>query len=110
MDFIKSWWLQNFDFIDIPLSAAYEVVAPCKHKRAACLVLAMIFHEEKKKIKNCNILQKGKILLGGLPDKAIHALEIQTCFTTNSFIKKEAISEPETHEHKHSQTIYNSVP
>lgn len=72
----------------------------------------MIFHEEKKekKFKRCNIFQKGKILLGGLHDKDTHTLEIQTCFTTNSFVKKEAISEPETQEHKHSQTIYNSVP
>lgn len=69
-----------------------------------------LFFMRKKVSSNAVSYRKGKIYLGGVHDKDTHPLEIQTCLTTNRFVKRRQISEPETREHKQSQTIYNSVP
>lgn len=102
--------IAKFEVIDIPLSLLHMKLWLHVSTSEQLAWYLQLFFMRKKHFKHCNIFQKGKILLGGLRDKATLPLGIQTCFTTNSFVKKEAISEPETHEQKHSHTIYNSVP
>lgn len=104
-------WLQNFELIDnLPSWLHVDLWLHMSIDEQLAWYLQLFFLMRKKISSNAKSYRKGKFYLEGIHDKATHPLEIQACFITNSFVKRRQISEPETHEHKQSQTIYNFVP